>query len=55
MGRVADVRRAQRLDLEPKPSINAAEAAVMAIAAGEWDERTTANWLRTHPTEISDA
>ena len=39
----------------PKPSIDDAEAAVVAIAAGEWDEQTTADWLRAHLTEISDA
>lgn len=39
----------------PKPSIDDAEAAVVAIAAGEWDEQATANWLRAHLTEISDA
>ena len=38
----------------PKPSIDDSEAAVVAIAAGEWDEQATANWLRTHLTEISD-
>ena len=29
----------------PRPDIDEAEAAVLAIAAGEWDERTTASWL----------
>lgn len=33
---------------EPKPSIDDAEAAVLAVAAGEWDEAATAAWLRTH-------
>jgi death-on-curing protein len=33
---------------EPKPTVDAAEAAVLAIAAGEWDETTAANWLRGH-------
>jgi death on curing protein len=28
-----------------RPDIDEAEAAVLAIAAGEWDERTTASWL----------
>ena len=32
--------------LDPYPSVDEAEAAVLAIAAGEWDERATANWLR---------
>lgn len=39
-----------------KPSIDEAEAAVLAVAAGEWDEAATAIWLRRHlsgatPTE----
>lgn len=29
-----------------KPSIDDAEAAVLAVAAGEWNERRTAEWLR---------
>jgi death-on-curing protein len=29
----------------PRPDIDEAEAAVLAIAAGAWDERTTASWL----------
>jgi hypothetical protein len=29
----------------PRRDIDEAEAAVLAIAAGEWDERTTASWL----------
>jgi death-on-curing protein len=33
---------------EPKPSIDDAEAAVLAVAAGQWDEAATAEWLRTH-------
>lgn len=32
--------------LDPYPSVADAEAAVLAIAAGDWDETTTANWLR---------
>ena len=31
---------------EPYPSVDEAEAAVLAIAAGTWDEKTTADWLR---------
>jgi death on curing protein len=31
---------------DPTPSIDEAEAAVLAIAAGEWDEAATADWLR---------
>lgn len=30
----------------PKPDVDDAEQAVLAIAAGEWDEATTAAWLR---------
>ena len=33
---------------DPKPSIDDAEAAVVAIAAGEWDETRAAEWLRIH-------
>ena len=29
-----------------RPSIDGAEAAVVAIASGEWDEARTASWLR---------
>jgi len=32
----------------PRPKIDDAEAAVVAIAAGEWDEQTTAEWLRRY-------
>ncbi len=41
---------------EPKPDIDEAEAAVVAIAAGEWDEAAAASWLRQHlrPTQTSD-
>ena len=37
---------------DPKPSVDDAETAVLAIAAGEWDEAVAANWLRglLHPT-----
>jgi len=31
---------------EPKPTVDDAEAAVLAVAAGDWDERATARWLR---------
>jgi death-on-curing protein len=31
---------------DPFPSVDDAEAAVLAIAAGNWDEPATANWLR---------
>lgn len=32
--------------LDPYPSVDGAEAAVLAIAAGDWDETATAEWLR---------
>lgn len=32
--------------LEPYPSVDEAEAAVLAIASGAWDEDATADWLR---------
>jgi death on curing protein len=32
--------------LDPYPSVDQAEAAVLAIAAGDWDEAATAAWLR---------
>lgn len=38
----------------PKPDIDEAEAAVLAIAAGEWDERTTASWLSKFLRTIAD-
>jgi len=33
---------------EPAPSVDDAERAVVAIAAGEWDEPDAAAWLRDH-------
>lgn len=33
---------------EPTPHIDDAESAVLAIAAGEWDEPATADWLRQY-------
>lgn len=33
---------------DPKPSIDEAEQAVLAIAGGAWDEAATAAWLRSH-------
>jgi hypothetical protein len=30
------------------PSVDKAERAVLAIAAGEWNEARTASWLRGH-------
>lgn len=35
---------------DPRPTIDVAESAVLAIAAGEWDETATATWLRDHLT-----
>lgn len=32
------------------PGVDEAERAVLAIAAGEWDEARTATWLRNHLT-----
>ena len=32
--------------IEPHPSVDEAGAAVLAIAAGDWDARATAAWLR---------
>ncbi len=31
---------------DPKPTIDKAERAVLAIASSEWDEEATASWLR---------
>ena len=33
---------------DPRPSVDDAEAAVLAVAAGRWDEGATADWLRSH-------
>ena len=33
---------------DPKPTLDDAEAAVLSVAAGEWDETTMATWLRNH-------
>lgn len=33
---------------DPRPTVDDAERAVLAIAAGEWDEEQTARWLRVH-------
>lgn len=35
---------------DPRPSIDDAERAVLAIAAGEWNEAAVAEWLRGHLT-----
>jgi len=36
------------VDHDPRPTIDEAEQAVLAIAAGKWDEQATASWLRTY-------
>jgi len=33
---------------DPTPSVDDAELAVVAIAAGDWNEAGTADWLRRH-------
>ena len=33
---------------DPKPTLADTEHAVVAIAAGEWDEASTGEWLRAH-------
>ena len=33
---------------DPRPTVGDAEAAMLSVAAGEWDEATTATWLRDH-------
>jgi death-on-curing protein len=38
---------------DPTPSIDDAEAAVLAVAAGNWDEDTTSTWLRRHLQPVS--
>lgn len=38
---------------DPTPSIDDAEAAVLAVAAGNWDEGTTSTWLRRHLQPVS--
>jgi hypothetical protein len=38
-----------------KPSIDEAEAAVVAVAAGEWHEGATADWLRAYIGPPADA
>jgi prophage maintenance system killer protein len=35
---------------DPTPDIDEAESAVLAVAAGEWDEVATAEWLRSRLT-----
>ena len=38
----------------PRPTTDEEEAAVVAIAAGEWNEGATAQWLRGHLTTGTD-
>lgn len=33
---------------DPMPTVDDAETAVLAVAAGTWDESATADWLRSH-------
>lgn len=33
---------------DPKPTIDEAETAVLAVASGEWNESATASWLRRY-------
>lgn len=40
---------------DPKPTVDQAEAAVVAIAAGEWDEAAAAAWLRNHLRPLDEA
>ncbi len=40
---------------DPKPSIDDAEAAVLAVAGGEWDEAATAEWLRTYLRPVEES
>ena len=39
---------------DPKPSIDDAEAAVLAVAGGEWDDAATAEWLRTQLRPVEE-
>ena len=40
---------------DPKPSIDDAEAAVLAVAGGEWDEAATVEWLRTRLRPVEES
>jgi len=33
---------------DPRPTVEEAEGAVLAVAVGDWDEEETALWLHTH-------
>jgi death-on-curing protein len=39
---------------DPTPNTDDAEAAVLAVANGEWDEATTAQWLRSHLRPVEE-
>jgi len=39
---------------DPRPSIDDAETAVLAVASGEWDETSTASWLDTYLRQPTD-
>ena len=39
---------------DPTPNTDDAEAAVLAVASGEWDEATTAQWLRSHLRPVEE-
>jgi death-on-curing protein len=39
----------------PRPDLDEAEDAVIAIAAGTWDEEVTAEWLRRHLVPPDDS
>jgi hypothetical protein len=36
------------VDKDPRPTIDDAESAMLAVAAGDWDETQTAAWLGQH-------
>ena len=39
---------------DPMPSVDDAERAVLAVAAGEWDQAQTAEWLQSHLAPASE-
>lgn len=39
----------------PKPTLDEAESAVLAIAAGEWDEAATSAWLSEHLRQVDES
>jgi death on curing protein len=40
---------------QPYPTVDEAERAVLAIAAGEWDHQGISSWLGAHLTPVSPA